>query len=77
MQKKISVAVKTGSKTENYEILGNGALKISIKERPVENKANKAVIRKIAEIYYKPTNKITIKTGLKSKNKIIVIDDCD
>ena len=77
MQKKISVAVKTGSKTEAYEILDDGTLKISIKERPVENKANEAVIRKISEIYNKPKNKITIKTGLKSKNKIIVIDDCD
>ncbi|MGC8554071.1 MAG: DUF167 domain-containing protein [Candidatus Acidulodesulfobacterium sp.] len=77
MQKKISVAVKTGSKTEGYEILDDGTLKISIKERPVENKANEAVIRKISEIYGMPKNKITIKAGLKSKNKIVVIDDCD
>ncbi len=75
MQKKISVAVKTGSKTEGYEILDDGTLKISIKERPVENKANEAVIRKISEIYGKPKNKITIKTGLKSKNKIVVIEE--
>ena len=75
MQKIISVAVKTGSKTENYEILGNGTLKISIKEHPAENKANEAVIRKIGAIYDKPKNKITIKTGLKSKNKIVVIND--
>ena len=75
MQKKISVAVKTGSKIEGYEILDDGTLKISIKERPVENKANVAVIRKIAEIYDTPKNKITIKTGLKSKNKIVAIND--
>ena len=75
MQKIISVSVKTASKKENYEILGDGTLKISIKERPVENKANEAVIRKVAEIYDKPKNKITIKTGLKSKNKIVVIND--
>ena len=63
MQKIISVAVKTGSKTENYEILGNGTLKISIKEHPAENKANEAVIRKIAAIYDKPKNKfISLKT---------------
>ena len=77
MQKIISVVVKTGSKTESYEILGDEALKISIKERPIGNKANEAVIRKIAEIYDKPKNKITIKIGLKSKNKIVVINDCD
>ncbi|RZV36476.1 MAG: DUF167 domain-containing protein [Candidatus Acidulodesulfobacterium acidiphilum] len=71
----MSVAVKTGSKIEGYEILDDGTLKISIKERPVENKANEAVIRKIAEIYDTPKNKITIKTGLKSKNKIVAIND--
>ncbi len=75
MQKIISVAVKTGSKNENYEISGDGTIKIAIKERPVENKANEAVIRKIAEIFDEPKNKIKIKSGLKSKNKIIIIDD--
>ncbi|MCL4429048.1 MAG: DUF167 domain-containing protein [Deltaproteobacteria bacterium] len=75
MQKIISVAVKTGSKKESHEILKDGTLKISIKERPVENKANEAVIRKLSEIYDKPKNKIVIKTGFKSKNKIIVIND--
>ena len=75
MQKIISVTVKPGSKKGGYEILGDGTLKISIKERPIENKANEAVIRKVAEIYDKPKNKIKIKTGLKSKNKIVVIND--
>jgi uncharacterized protein YggU (UPF0235/DUF167 family) len=63
----MSVAVKTGLKTEGYEILNDGTMEVSIKERPVENNANKAVIRKISEIYDKPKNKIAIKTGLKSK----------
>ena len=75
MQKIISLRVKTGSKTEGYEILGERTLKISVKERPVENKANEAVIRKIAEIYGIPKNKIAIKSGLKSKNKIVVINE--
>lgn len=75
MQKIISVLVKPNSKTESYEILADGALKIFIKERPVENKANEAVIKKIAEIYGIPKNKIKIKSGLKSKNKIVGIDE--
>jgi hypothetical protein len=75
MQKKISVYVKLCSKKEGYEILEDGTLKIFIKERPVENKANEAVIKKIAEIYAIPKNKIKIKSGLKSKNKIIEIDE--
>ncbi|MDA8158881.1 MAG: DUF167 domain-containing protein [Deltaproteobacteria bacterium] len=75
MQKIILIAVKTGSKKEGYEMLEDGSLKISIKEHPVENKANEAIVRKVAEIYAKPKNKIKIKSGLKSKNKIITIDD--
>jgi hypothetical protein len=75
MQKIISVLVKPNSKIESHEILGDGSLKILIKERPVENKANEAVIKKIAEIYNKPKNKIVIKSGLKSKNKIVAINE--
>lgn len=75
MQKIISVLVKPNSKTESYEILGDGILKLFIKERPLENRANEAVIKKIAEIYGITRNKIKIKSGLKSKNKMVVIDE--
>ncbi|MCL4321873.1 MAG: DUF167 domain-containing protein [Deltaproteobacteria bacterium] len=75
MQKIISVIVKPGSKKEGYETLNDGTLRLAIKERPVENMANEAVIEKVAKIYGKPKSKITIKYGLKSKNKVIVIDE--
>ena len=73
MSKIISVIVKTNSKTPGYEILNDGILKLMVKEKPVSNIANKAVIEKIAEIYGKSKSKIKIKSGLKSKNKIVVI----
>lgn len=75
MSKTISVVVKTNSKTPGYEILSNGILKLMVKEKPVFNMANEAVIEKIAEIYGKSKSKIKIKSGLKYKNKIIVIDE--
>lgn len=67
--------VKPNAKVAAYEILDDGTLKLSIRERPIQNMANKAVIKKIAEIYGKPKGKIKIKSGLKSKNKIVTIDE--
>lgn len=75
MPKTISVLVKPNSKIAGYEILNDGTVKLSIRERPVENAANEAVIEKIAEIYGKPKSKIKIKSGLKSKSKIVTIDE--
>ncbi len=56
-------------------MLDDGTLRLMIKQRPVGNMANEAVIKKIAEIYGKPKSKIKIKSGLKSKNKIVAIDE--
>ena len=75
MQFVISVTVKPNSKKEGYEMLDDGTLRLMIKQRPVGNMANEAVIKKIAEIYGKPKSKIKIKSGLKSKNKIVAIDE--
>lgn len=75
MPKTITVLVKPNSKVTGYEILDNGTLKLSIRERPVQNMANKAVIKKISEIYGKPKSKIKIKSGLKSKNKVVIINE--
>ena len=75
MSKIISVTVKPNSKKEGYEVLSDGTLKLSIRERPVENAANEAVVEKISEIYGIPRSRIRIKSGLKSRNKIVLIEE--
>lgn len=73
MLKIISVTVKPNSKNEGYEIFPDGTVKLNIKERPVQNAANEAVIEKISKIYGVPKSSVKIKSGLKSKNKLVSI----
>ena len=75
MPRIIPLIVKPNSKKEGFEVLNDGTLKLSIKERPVDNAANEAVIEKISEIYGIPRSAVKIKSGLKSRNKIILIED--
>ncbi len=50
------------------------ALKISIHEKPTENKANEALIKFLAEKFDIPKSNISIKRGLKSRDKRISVD---
>lgn len=49
-------------------------LEIMVKELPVKNKANKAVIKALSAYYKTPTSKILIISGQTSKFKIVKID---
>ncbi|MBS3151596.1 DUF167 domain-containing protein [Candidatus Woesearchaeota archaeon] len=67
----IKVVVKPNSKKQRIEFLEDFC-KVDVKERAENNKANLAVI-KILSKYFK--KQVYIKSGLKSKIKII--DVCD
>jgi hypothetical protein len=71
---KIIVNVKTNAK-EN-KILPGGAsnFKIFVKEPAKEGRANKAIIKLLADYFDISKSSINIKLGLKSKKKIIDID---
>ncbi len=74
----IEIEVKTGSKLKKFEI-SEGAdgrkIKLYILERPVDNKANKAIIKYLSEILSIPKKNIEIVKGLKAKNKLIKISN--
>jgi uncharacterized protein (TIGR00251 family) len=57
---------------ETFEISENKII-IGIKSRPMKGEANKEIIKKLAKHFGVSTSKIQIKTGHKSKNKIIEI----
>ncbi|MBT8490304.1 MAG: YggU family protein [Deltaproteobacteria bacterium] len=62
-------------RSSRCEITGiqNDALKLKITAPPVEGKANEECIRFLSDKLGIKKNRITIKAGHKSKNKIIVI----
>ena len=70
---KLFIQVKTGARSEKVMALGNGKYKIEIKARPIEGRANEAVIAAISEFLKIPQARINIVRGLKSKNKVLEI----
>lgn len=57
---------------ETFEISENKII-IGIKSRPIKGEANKEIVKKLAKYFGVSTSKIQIKTGHKSKTKIIEI----
>ncbi len=70
---KIFVKVKANAKEDKVE-KGHNYFKVSIKERPIKGKANKQVIKTLANYFNVSKSKIEIVSGLKSKEKILKIN---
>ena len=61
--------VKAGNKEESIEKIGDKYI-VSVKEKAENNKANLAVVKLLSKYF---RNKVSIKSGLRSKNKIISV----
>lgn len=70
---KISVKIKTRAKEEKVERIDENNLVVSVKELPIDGKANEAVIKILAEFFRVSASRIEIINGYRSKNKIIEI----
>lgn len=70
---KISVRVKPNAREEKVEPRGD-EFTVYVKEPPKENKANKAVIKVLAEYFKTPKSAVSIVRGLKSRQKVIEIN---
>ncbi len=71
---KKQVKVKPNSKRQSIEEQPDGSLTVHLKSPPVDGKANEELIALLAERYNVSKSKISIKSGLASKNKLIEID---
>lgn len=73
---RITVRAKTNArqeKIEKIESCGKVLYAVYVKEPPVENRANKAVIEALAEHFDVPKSSVSIVMGLKSKQKVFDI----
>jgi len=68
---RIIVKVKTGAKKEGVE--KEDYFKVSVKALPVKGKANREVIKLIADYFKTDTSRIRIVSGIKSSKKVIDI----
>jgi len=69
---KIQVKVKPNSKVGEVSQEGDGFV-VKVKEPPKEGRANRAVIRLLAEHFGVPQSQIKILSGFTTRNKIIEI----
>jgi len=69
---KIQVKVKPSSKTEELSREGNSFI-VKVKEPPKEGKANRAVIKLLAEHFGVPQSHVKILSGFRSRSKVIEI----
>ncbi|MEW6103721.1 MAG: DUF167 domain-containing protein [bacterium] len=71
---KISVVAKTRAKEEKVEKREDKYI-VYVKEQPIKNKANRAIIKVLAEYFSIPKSHISIVSGLTLKQKIVKISD--
>ncbi len=69
---KLLVKVKPNSREEKVEKTEN-RYTVCVKEPPVENKANQAVIKVLAEYFGVSKSRVSILSGFKSKQKLVEI----
>ena len=77
---RISVKVKPASRQENIEKIGppkgeagEEQYQISVKEPPAQGRANKAVIKLLAEYFQVSPSRVSIVSGHTSRTKIVEI----
>ncbi len=69
---KIQVKIKPNSKTEEVSREGDSFI-VKVKEPPKEGRANRAVIKLLAEHFGVSQGQVKILSGFKSKNKVVEI----
>jgi uncharacterized protein (TIGR00251 family) len=69
---KIQVKVKPNSKAEEVSQEEESFI-VKVKEPPKEGKANRAVIKLLAEHFGVPQSRVRILSGFRSKNKVVEV----
>jgi len=70
---RIIVQAKPGAREENVEKVDELTYRVSVKEPPVQGRANEAICRVLAAHFGVPKASVTIISGATSRNKIIDI----
>ena len=69
----INVYLQPGAKKNELLGLYNNALKIRLNVPPIEGRANKALIKLIAELFHVPIRQVALVRGQQSKHKVLTI----
>ncbi len=70
----IRVRVQAGAKKENVGVLSENNFKISVREKPLQNLANRRIIELIASYFKTSIKSVHIISGHHSPSKILSVD---
>ena len=70
---KISVKVKPNAKQERVEKTGENNFSVWVKEKPVEDKANRAVVEALAEYFGVSRSRINLLKGQTARQKFFEV----
>lgn len=70
----LSLYIQPGAKNTQFAGLHGDALKISLAAPPIEGKANKALIKFLADCFQVSANQVSIKRGAHSRYKLVEIE---
>ncbi len=72
---KINIKVVPNNKIEKVEICEGGSLKVWIKAKPIEGKANKRVVEVLSKHFNVSKHNVNIVLGKMSSHKVIEITE--
>ena len=70
---KIAVKAQPSSREEIVEQTGPGQFSVSVKEPPVQGRANEAIVRALADYFDVSKTSVRITSGWTSRNKTLEI----
>jgi len=74
----LAVCVKPhASRNEIFGVLNDGTVKIHLTAPPVEDQANKALLRFLSEVLGVPVSRLDIVAGKTGRNKLVSVLDMD
>lgn len=71
---RITVSVKTNARKNEVVKVDDSTYRIAVTASPIEGKANKAIIKLLAEYFDVPKSSVYIHSGAAVRKKIIEID---
>lgn len=72
---RIIVKAKPGARVQKIEKITENSYFVSVQEPPIQGKANKAIVKALAEYLNKPVSSVHIVLGHASKQKILEVQD--
>jgi len=79
LMKTVNVKIKPGAKeakvVEKEDVYGNQSLEVFVKALPKKGEANAEMIKILGKYFSVPKSHIKIKSGFKSRNKIILVQE--